>query len=131
MRVLVCGGRDYYDAVRAYTVLDHYHVQRPFSIVIHGAAKGADNLAAEWATTRFVQAIPFPAAWDDLTTQPCVTRYRRDGKPYNVLAGGIRNTRMLVEGKPELVIAFPGGSGTADMIRKSRMARVPVLVIPS
>ncbi len=27
---------------------------------------------------------------------------------------------MFAEGKPDIVIAFPGGTGTADMLRKAR-----------
>lgn len=127
-RVLVCGGRNYFDAARLWQVLDHYNTEAGgFTCLIHGAAAGADSLAAEWATARGVPTLPFLAAWDDLITQPVVTRYRRDGTPYNVLAGGIRNTRMLREGQPTLVIAFPGGSGTADMVRKSRLTKVPVM----
>jgi predicted Rossmann-fold nucleotide-binding protein len=33
---------------------------------------------------------------------------------------------MLTKGKPDIVIAFPGGSGTADMICQARKAGVPV-----
>jgi hypothetical protein len=113
-------------------VLDHYHLESGgFSCLIHGAAKGADLLAAEWAAARGVPPIPFPAAWTDLETQPVVTRHRRDGTAYNVLAGSIRNTKMLREGRPTVVIAFPGGTGTADMVRKAHMAKVPVLEIPA
>lgn len=41
-------------------------------------------------------------------------------------AGPIRNQRMLDEGKPDLVVAFPGGRGTADMVRRAKAAGVPV-----
>lgn len=130
-RVLVCGGRDFSDVARASMVLNHYWNEcNGFEVLIHGAAPGADTLAAEWAKMVGVETLAFPAQWTDLTTQPCVTRRRADGTPYNVLAGSIRNTRMLREGKPTLVIAFPGGNGTADMVRKSHMAKVPVLEIP-
>ena len=37
---------------------------------------------------------------------------------------------MLDEGKPDLVVAFPGGRGTADMIRKAEGAGVPVVTVP-
>jgi hypothetical protein len=37
-------------------------------------------------------------------------------------AGPIRNQRMLEEGKPDLVMAFPGGRGTADMVRRGKEA---------
>lgn len=132
IRVLVFGGRNFTDEVRAFYVLDHYHAESGgFAVVIEGEADGADKLARAWAESRGVAVEPYPAAWDDLTTPPIVTRYRRDGTPYNVLAGPNRNTRMLREGKPTLGIAFPGGNGTADMIRKCHMAKVPVLVIPA
>ena len=36
---------------------------------------------------------------------------------------------MLDEGKPDLVIAFPGGRGTADMVRKANRAGVKVVEI--
>jgi hypothetical protein len=29
---------------------------------------------------------------------------------------------MLDEGKPNLVVAFPGGTGTADMVQRAREA---------
>jgi hypothetical protein len=33
---------------------------------------------------------------------------------------------MLTEGKPDLVVAFPGGRGTADMVRRAYAANVIV-----
>ena len=33
---------------------------------------------------------------------------------------------LLDEGKPDLVVAFPGGGGTADMILRAERAGVPV-----
>lgn len=36
---------------------------------------------------------------------------------------------MLSEGKPSLVVAFPGGEGTADMVRKARAAGVEVVEV--
>lgn len=38
---------------------------------------------------------------------------------------------MLDEGKPHLVVAFPGGRGTADMIDRARSAGVRVMEIPA
>ena len=34
---------------------------------------------------------------------------------------------MLDEAQPHIVIAFPGGRGTADMVRKAEVAGVPVV----
>jgi hypothetical protein len=41
-------------------------------------------------------------------------------------AGPIRNAVMLRDGKPELVIAFKGGAGTADMKARARKAGIEV-----
>jgi hypothetical protein len=34
---------------------------------------------------------------------------------------------MLDEGKPDLVVAFPGGTGTADMVKRAELAGVKVV----
>jgi hypothetical protein len=111
MKVLVCGGRDYRDQTRAWAVLDDLLDRvKPSLTVICGAANGADALAADWAIARSVALSWFPADW------------KRHGKA----AGPIRNQKMLDEGKPDLCIAFPGGRGTADMVRRAREAGVEV-----
>ena len=112
MRVLVCGGRQYDDYVHVCEVLDSFTDPRGQTItfVVHGAAPGADSLAALWADARNIPAHAFPADW------------RTHGRA----AGPIRNARMLAEGKPDVVIAFPGGPGTADMVAKARRAGVHV-----
>lgn len=109
-RVLVCGGRDYIDEERAFSVLDVAHAANPIIKLIHGAAAGADMLAAMWAAKHNVQTEAFPADWD------------RHGRA----AGPIRNRQMLDEGKPDIVIAFPGGRGTRNMIEQAEGANVPV-----
>jgi hypothetical protein len=108
-RVLVCGGRDYADRDRVFSILDVAHAANPIIELIHGAATGADTLADEWARGK-VAIRAFPAPWE---------LGRR--------AGAIRNQKMLNDGKPHLVIAFPGGAGTADMVRRAKKAGVPVV----
>lgn len=109
MRVLVCGGRNYHNraALRAY--LSNLGPQK-VSLIITGAAPGADKLATEWAAECGIQFREFPANW----------------KAHGRAAGPIRNQRMLDEGRPDLVVAFPGGRGTADMIRRAKAAGVMV-----
>jgi hypothetical protein len=97
-RLLVCGGRTYADRERLYYVLDAYHKKFGISVLIHGAARGADSLAAEWAHNRGVDSRSYPANW----------------QLYGRRAGFVRNAQMLEEGKPDDVIAFPGGKGTAN-----------------
>lgn len=110
MRVLVCGGRDYDDAVTVDRVLDRVHSRRPITCVIHGGARGADSLAGAWAKRRGVRVEEYPADW----------------KRYGRAAGMIRNAEMLRAGRPDRVVAFPGGRGTAGMKRLARTAGVPV-----
>lgn len=128
MRVLVCGGRDYADFAHVCHSLNRVFAEiDDIDVVIHGAATGADTLAKEWAESHDIKTEPFPAVWDDLTTPPVVIRRRKDGSQYNAAAGGIRNQRMIDEGNPDLVVAFPGGNGTADMIRRAREAGIRVI----
>lgn len=110
MKVLVCGGRDFTDRAMMWRVLDELHEQRPFRVVIHGVARGADTLADHWAALNKIPCYRFHAPW----------------KQYGDAAGPMRNTRMLEKGKPDLVVAFPGATGTKDMIRKALAAKVEV-----
>jgi len=114
MRLLVCGGRNYTDAKALNTRLDALVKERGrVSVLIHGAARGADSLAAAWAAENGIPVLAFPADWNT----------------YGKSAGAIRNSQMLTEGQPDLVVAFPGGAGTANMVRQARDARVRVLLI--
>lgn len=109
--VLVCGGRDYADAEAMAAVLNVAHARNPIVRLIHGAAAGADTLAADWALSHDVPCSAYPADWE------------RDGKA----AGPIRNRRMLDDGKPHMVLAFPGGRGTDNMIKQATKAGVSVV----
>lgn len=111
MKVLVCGGRDYADYAHVKAVLDEIHAKTPLSCVIHGAARGADFLADRWSNERGMDTRVFPANW----------------RAYGPAAGPRRNETMLKEGKPDLVVAFPGGRGTADMVRRAIAANVTVI----
>lgn len=115
MRVLVCGSRDYgmegqpnADAERA-RLFDELTKLAP-SLIIEGGARGADWLAMTWAVENKVKRLRFNADW----------------KKHRDRAGPIRNRQMLTEGKPDLVVAFPGGRGTADMVRRAKAAGVEV-----
>jgi ethanolamine utilization protein EutP (predicted NTPase) len=51
MRVLACGGRDYFDRQVIYTTLTKLHRENQVTVLVHGGASGADTLASEWAAT--------------------------------------------------------------------------------
>lgn len=122
-RILVCGGRTYglieddkgnyrtnFEQVELLEkTLDKELAQEDF-ILIHGAARGADSLAAEWAARNKVQTLAFPAKWNK----------------YGRAAGYYRNLQMLEEGEPDKVIAFPGGQGTQMMIALAKRVKVEV-----
>lgn len=109
MILLVCGGRDYADRDAAFAALDRAHAKRPVTVLIHGAQTGADTLAGEWAEARGVHAVGVKALWE----------------VHGKAAGPLRNQVMLDLG-PEGAVAFPGGVGTADMVRRCKSAGVTV-----
>lgn len=111
MKVLVCGGRDFEDAALVERVLDSFHKQRGLTGIIEGGARGADTLGRLYGERHGVPVTTFHAEW------------KRLGRA----AGPIRNKRMLDEGKPDLVVAFPGGHGTANMIWQAKADGVEVV----
>lgn len=110
MRIIVCGGRDYRDRNALFHALDRLHAKRGIGFLIVGGTSGADYLAWQWADERNV---------------PCGV-YNADWKEHGRAAGPIRNQRMLDDGKPDGVVAFPGGNGTADMIVRAKGAGLTV-----
>ncbi len=111
--VLACGGRTYANEERIFAVLDELHARKPITLLVHGAARGADTLAGSWADMRGVACKACPANWMVFGRQ----------------AGSTRNGAMLIEHKPDLVVAFPGGPGTADMVVQARWNKVLVLEV--
>src|ERR1700712_5336517 len=109
MRVLVCGGRNFADRESLFHELHTLAETHGWLTIIEGGAKGADALARDWATGCYHGLVTVRAEWHRLGNR----------------AGPIRNPRMLVSGKPDIVLAFPGGRGTADMVRQAHEVGVP------
>lgn len=110
-RLLVCGGRHYEDAEAVWRTLD---TLKP-GLLIEGGASGADKLAKQWAEHNGVPCMEFPAMW----------------KRYGRAAGSIRNRWMLAYGRPDAVMAFPGGPGTKNMIKQANDAGIDVYRLDS
>ena len=106
MRIIVCGGRGYDDLAAMIGALRVYQIP---TTIVHGGATGADALADHVARLFNFQVEIWPADW------------RSDGKG----AGPRRNQRMIDAGADGLV-AFPGGRGTADCVRRAKRARIEV-----
>jgi len=116
LRILVCGGRDFADyrllakTLDAMTIDEGDMLPRRGTVIIHGGAPGADSLADQWAVVNWTK----------------FEEYRADWAKHGRRAGPIRNSEMLKKGRPDIVVAFPGGRGTADMVAKARAAGVEV-----
>ena len=108
MRVLVTGGRDFTD--RAMVRLALSKIPTYSAVLVHGAATGADSLAAEQWAAWGCPCEAHPAQWNK----------------YGKSAGPIRNREMLDSGI-DMLIAFPGGRGTAHMVDLCLRAGVPII----
>ncbi len=111
MRVLVCGGRDFNDIKLLWATLNEINI----TVLIQGGARGADEHAKHYAQDTVIPFEEYPADWN------------KHGRK----AGYIRNKQMLDEGKPDLVVAFPGGKGTAMMVKLAKEAGVKTIEIGS
>jgi hypothetical protein len=129
MYVIVCGGRYYRFSITDSQWLFDLHQKHHFTEVIvgsdkrdkHGRLLGADACAYEWARAHGIDRTLMDANWVG------------QGKP----AGPRRNGRMLrylmvisdYMGAPRAVVAFPGATGTADMIAQAIAAKVQVFTL--
>jgi ribA/ribD-fused uncharacterized protein len=114
MRLLVCGGREFTDVEYAVLRLHRFNLKQPVSTLISGMARNGDMIGVAWAEAMDIPVDPYPITKDDWASH---------GKA----AGPIRNQVMLDEGKPDQVIALPGGNGTAHMAAIARVAGIPVI----
>lgn len=115
IKVLVCGGRDFSDydllANTLVGLIGQYEAKDV--IFISGHARGADKLGELFANTNGCKLQVFPADWNK----------------YKKAAGYIRNQQMLDEGKPDIVVAFKGGTGTEDMVRRAKKHDIKVIEV--
>ena len=117
MRLAVCGGRTF-GRVQEERDFVHGWIEKVLeghddNVIIQGGAPGADEWAVDWAIINNVKYVTFYADW----------------KKYKRAAGPIRNQQIIDEGVPDLLLAFPGNKGTADMIRRARAANIPVTIV--
>lgn len=110
IKVLVCGGRNYDDFLTLDETLENLDIHQGIELIIQGGAKGADKLAQDWAYMCNKPCLRVPAEWS------------KHGKK----AGILRNIKMLQYG-PNLVVAFPGGRGTAHMTKIAKEAGIDIL----
>lgn len=112
MIVLICGGRNFGDMPRFRAVMAKFTEKNAITCVVQGGARGADLCAKLWAKENNIHMAEVNALWEN-------------GKG----AGLARNSVMLSLGV-DCVIAFPGGKGTADTVRKAFDKGIPVWTLP-
>lgn len=115
-RILVTGSRGWTDHDTIYTALALAHLaldSDPETVLVHGAARGADLLAARIWQEHGLPTEAHPADWD----------------AFGRSAGFIRNARMVRLGA-DVCLAFhlDNSPGTASCIQLARDAGIPVRV---
>jgi hypothetical protein len=108
------------------------------TLLIHGAAGGADRISALWWTRWGLLVEAFPADWAGPCVESCKPGHRRadQGREYCPDAGHRRNQVMVdwAAGMAELgsrvlVVGFPypgqSTGGTFDCLRRARKAGLP------
>lgn len=117
MKVLICGGRDYEDWEKFNTMMNNVWESLSkideVTEIAHGGATGVDGMADDWAWYHGIPVKKFPADW----------------KKHGKAAGPIRNAQMLKEFGPDVVVAFPGGRGTGDMVQRAKAHGVKVIEV--
>jgi len=116
-RVAVTGGRNYNNPALVWKTLDQILDENPQIVLVVGdCPTGADLHAREWAESRCItfphEPHGFPANW------------KKHGKS----AGPKRNKDMVDFGF-DLLFAFPGGAGTANMIKLTRYKGIKVIEV--
>ncbi len=106
------GGRDYRDEDAIETALLALTAEG-FWDLAHGGALGTDTLAGIVAERLGMTVTVYPANW----------------AAHGRAAGPIRNRKMLEEFRPAIVLAFPGGAGTANCVKTARELGILVKVI--
>ena len=111
-RAIVCGGRDIPDTRKWRAIvrdaLEHFEIKE----LIHGGCRGADIMAASVAGRMDILVREVPAQWQE----------------HGKRAGPMRNKKML-ELKPDIVFALPGGKGTRNMVEQALQANVVVVTL--
>lgn len=101
MKTIIAGGRDYNLKALHYQQLKELLKMIPITEVVSGGAAGVDYLGELWAVRNKIPLRRFPADW----------------AAYGRAAGPERNAQMAAYA--DVLIAFPGGSGTNNMVRQA------------
>lgn len=138
MKILAFGSRSFHDAGLVELVIEGLQRRRPGTegfTLVHGAAKGADSLAADAARRLdWAQIRAYPADWKTHEGCNCAP-----GTPRCKFAGVRRNIDMLAaehtDAEPlDLAVGFinrplTSSRGTHDMFKRLRTAEVAIWMV--
>jgi len=129
-RVLICGSRRWPYRRTVEAVLDRLALRHGDGlVVIEGAANGADAAAHRWCLGQGFGTDRHrchPVDWAEARrTRPESWR----------VAGHERNMRMLLQERPQLIVAFhdhfdAASGGTSDMCARALLQDVPAWLVP-
>lgn len=109
-KIAVTGGLDFNDHRLIWDRLDKVHAKHPDMVLLHGGSpKGAELIAAKWATARKVPQIAFKPDW---TRHAKAAPFKRNDAMLNVLPIG--------------VMYFPGTGIQDNLADKARKLGIPV-----
>jgi hypothetical protein len=109
-RVVFTGGRYYKNETAVVEVLTQLASD---TVIVTGGATGLDTIAHNYAVEMGFETEVYPADWDT----------------HGKAAGPIRNKVMASLPNVEMVVAFEGGRGTANMVKISDKLEIPVLIV--
>lgn len=105
---IICGGRGFGDqALFDQTMQDLFDQFGCPERIVQGGATGADAMAGAFARKLGIKEEIVKPDWH----------------LWGPVAGNKRNQKMLDDFNPDMVLAFPGGKGTKDMITRAELAR--------
>jgi hypothetical protein len=113
MRVLICAGRHYSDIGMSRQVLDAYNNVQRITVLVHGGNQFLGSEIEDWAREAGADIVRYPPNW------------QLHGKQ----AERRRNQFMLLDSKPDVVIALPGGEDTDELVEHARTAGIRVLTV--
>jgi len=110
MKVIIAGSRDITNATLIQEAVDESGFE--VTEVLCGMARGVDLLGKEWAESKGIPVLKFPADW---------TRYGKE-------AGKRRNLEMAMEAEAVIVVWDGSSPGSAHMAKAARFHGLPCYV---
>jgi len=110
MKLLAHGSVLYADRDRIWGALDKVHARTKVTMLLTTDARGACYEALEWAKSNGVTPYMFIP----------------DFQKYGHSAIQKLNKRIIAEGAPEGMVAFPGNKHTAELVEMAKAIPIPV-----